>query len=217
MVHVYYLDVNQHVCHLWWNGQSWSTQDWTGASGAGTLAASGSALSSYSAFNGLEFVYYFDTNHHVNQVWWTGQGWSNQDWTTLSRAQTVAATGSSLSSMANPNSGMQFVHYLDPNRHINELAWTGTTWTNQDLTALSHSALPAATTNLTNLLVTGANHIYYIDTQGHIDQIYGGGQAWVTQDLTVIGAGPVSAPAAALSREYIYGNGRVIALENSAH
>ena len=218
MVHVYYLDVNEHVCQLWWSGQAWVNQDWTAASGTSAVATPGSALSSYSAFNGLEFVYYFDSNHHVNQLWWTGQGWNNQDWTALSNARTVAAAGSSLSSMPGPNNGTQFVHYLDTNRHINELSWTGQTWTNQDLTALSGtSTLAAAATNLTNLVVTGGNHIYYIDTQGHINQIYWTGQAWVDQDLTIMGGGPVSAPALAVSREYIYFNGQVVATENPNH
>ena len=88
--HAYYVDTNQHVDQLYWNGQTWVSQDLTVLSRAATLAAAGSTLTSVLVGNS-DHIYYVDANQHVNQLFYNGQNWVWQDLTAASGATNVPA------------------------------------------------------------------------------------------------------------------------------
>jgi hypothetical protein len=66
------------VDQLWWTGSAWLSQDLTAIAGTTILAVPGSMLTNL-AISGAVHVFYIDMNQHVNQLWWTGSAWSNQD------------------------------------------------------------------------------------------------------------------------------------------
>ncbi len=228
LLHVYYIDANQHIGHMWWTGQTWLNEDLTAASQTSARVAPGSTLTGYAEANGKAHLFYLDGQPHVDQMWWYLQRWWNQDLTALAGTSTIPAPASGLSSFGGPN-GTASVYYVDTQQHINQLSWNGQAWSNQDLSQASAFQLTANTliytlatpqTALTSLLITGGNHVYFVATDGHVHQIYWNGQSWVDQDLIVMGKGPSAGSgigngsALPYVREYIYGNGQVVAIEN---
>ena len=111
---------------------------------------------------------------------------------------------------------MQFVCYVDPNKHVDQLAWNNQNWSNQDLTASSGTSTQASSqADLTSLVIAGGGNVYYIDTNGHINKLYQSGSQWINQDLTTASAGrPNNTAGHSSYREYIRMGGTVIATEN---
>jgi len=202
--HIYYIDPNQHIEHVLWTGQNWRNEDITAASGAATVAAAGSALTSYFVpADGSSHIYYTDPNQHIEHVLWTGQSWRNEDITAASSAATVAAAGSSLTSYFVPVDGSSHIYYIDPNQHIEHVWWAGQGWANQDTTAASSAVtVAAAGSALTSYFapVDGSSHIYYIDPNQHIEHVWWAGQGWLNEDTTAAaGSTTAAAPGSALT------------------
>jgi hypothetical protein len=58
--HIVYVDVNQHLNQMAYNGSAWYNQDVTALAGTNTLAASATGTALYSASDGPR-IYYVDT------------------------------------------------------------------------------------------------------------------------------------------------------------
>ena len=118
----YYEGANQHVYSIYWNSStsSWVNEDLTAVTG-NTPAAPGSALSDIVLADGSTHVFYLGTNQHVFQLLWiSGTGWSSQD-LTAATGNTLAAIGSSLSSLSDSN--VAHVFYLGSNQHVYQLPY----------------------------------------------------------------------------------------------
>ena len=183
---VFYLDANQHLNVLQWDGNAWTNQDVTVASGATNIVAAGSSLASIAKANGTVHAFYLGGDQHVYQIFWTTSRWVNQDLTaTVVNNSALAASGSSLASSTRSDN-TDYVSYLDVNQHLNMLIWDGSTWTNKDITVAS-SALNTATagSSLTSVAKTnGTLHVFYLGTDHHVYQIFGIGTNWSTEDVT---------------------------------
>lgn len=196
--HVYYVDNNQHVCQSYFNGSGWVIEDLTALIGTSTLAAPGSAVTSVLIFGG-DHVYYFDTKQHVNQMYFTGSAWTNQDLTASAQivaAQTpaapsvpVALSGSAISSFSSSN--VDHIFYLDPSRHINHLWWAGQQWQNEDLMTKTNTTVPAAANSGLNSVVeaNGQFDIYYTDSNQHVSHFWRPAQTWYSEDLSCVANG----------------------------
>src|SRR5437660_982164 len=74
MMHLSYLDANQHVNHMWLNGSVWGNQDLTVLTG-NTPAVTGSALASLGTVgDGLLHVFYLGTGQHLSRLFWNTSG-----------------------------------------------------------------------------------------------------------------------------------------------
>jgi REP element-mobilizing transposase RayT len=136
---VYYQSSDGHVHELWWSGSAWSHNDLTIiAHNNPVLAAAGSAISSFSLTGNFPRVYYQGGDNHIHELWYGGSGWSHNDLTaTAQNNPAPAATDSAVSSFALEGNSPR-VYYQGSDNHIHELCWTGTFWTHNDLSAISH-------------------------------------------------------------------------------
>ena len=159
--HAVYVGTNQHVYHLFYSfsSGSWVNKDLTSLSGATSLAAAGSALSSF-ADTGGEHAVYIGTNNHVYQLVYKSS-WTNHDLTVQATAPTTAAIGSGLAAVLlssdsyGPEEAME---YVGTDGHLYWLLYdsSGTGgWIFEDLTHVPADA--AAGSALTVLPVGGAS------------------------------------------------------------
>lgn len=114
----------------------------------------------------------------------------------------VTAEGKTNSSLATFSVGdEQHVVYVDVNQHINQAAYNGSGWYNQDLTSLANTGTVAAFgTSLTVYLASDGPRIYYVDTNQHLNELGDHGSAWVNFDVTALAnAGTIAAPDTALT------------------
>jgi len=80
--HIYYVDSNQHIGQMFFNGQFWSNQDLTVLSGVGISAASGRALTSHFVSSDMSsHVFYLNSAQpsRPNELLFSGPGWSDID------------------------------------------------------------------------------------------------------------------------------------------
>ena len=180
--HIYYIGSNQHVEQLVWTGSGWANNDLSADSGTGTLPAASSGLTSL-YFNTADRVYYIGTNEHVEQLAWTGSGWANYDLTAAAGAAVLALASGGITSLY--FNSADHVYYIGGNQHVQELMWTGSAWTNNDLTAAAGAGvLPSQTSGLTSLYFSAVDHVYYIGVNQHVEQLVWTGSAWANNDLT---------------------------------
>jgi hypothetical protein len=180
--HLFYVATNQHIYQYWWTGDAWTSQDQTSVTG-GHLAAVGSALTSFSITDG-DHIVYVDTSQHIHQLYYGSSGWGDQDLTAYSGTSQLAASGTALTNFV--KSDGSHIWYLDTNRHLNQLWYTGTYgWVNQDITAGTGNHLAAVGSALTSFSIADGDHIVYVDASQHIHQLYYGSYGWGDQDLTV--------------------------------
>jgi RHS repeat-associated protein len=133
--HVYYLTSNGHSHHLWFDGENWHDQDQTSFAGTSVVAASGSALTSFTiSSDGSEHVIYLGTNNHVYDMSYSSvTDWVNTDLTASSGATVTAVAGGALTSFGLSAGNPGHVQYLTSNGHLYHLYWNGSVWQNQDL------------------------------------------------------------------------------------
>ena len=130
--HVFYLNANSHVHQLYYNG-SWHDQDLTAITGAAP-AASGSDLTSFADRYGQHLAF-LGGNQHVFQMYYNGN-WTSYDLTALAGAS-LAASGSHLASYYRSDINNENIDYLDSNGHVHRLVYNGSSWSDQDLTAIT--------------------------------------------------------------------------------
>lgn len=94
--HAAYVGTNQHVYQIVYSptAGTWTNQDLTSLAGTTTLAAAGSALTSFGPSDGnLAHIQYLDANAHLNHLYYTGSGiWQNED-VVVTVNSTVADSG----------------------------------------------------------------------------------------------------------------------------
>lgn len=150
---------------------------------ASVIAATNSALTSFVASDGSSHTFYLDSNRHVNHVFWNSSGgWQVQDVSAIAN-NVLAASGSPLTSLATSD-GNYHVFYLDANSHVNQLAGSLLTWSNQDITSAAGAAAAASNSKLASFTNSAGNHVYYLGTNQHEYQLFWNGSQWVNQDLT---------------------------------
>jgi RHS repeat-associated protein len=188
--HVFYLDSNQHVNHLFSNNnQTWQREDLTTITGS-VLAASHSGLFGFPNLVGTTLqVFYVGTNQHIYQYYTSGATWVVQDLT--------AATGNTLASSTSPLTGFsdsipnpgtdEHLFYIGANQHIYQLLFSSSTflWSNSDLTAATGGILAASGSPLSGVYdATMGEYVFYLGPAQHVYQMFWNGTAWANQDLT---------------------------------
>jgi hypothetical protein len=197
--HWVFLGADNHVYQaIWIPNVGSGFQDLTVLGGA-TLAASGSALTSYEDQSYAQHWLYFDSNQHINQVIWVpGSGFGAQDLTAAAGAP-AAAAGSPLTSFVDSSGGQHWV-YLGPDHHVYQAVWISG-FGYEDRTVVTGAPLAAATSGLSILLdPIGGQHFIYQGTDQHVYQAF-----WIPnsgfgyEDRTVVSHAPVAASGSALN------------------
>jgi RHS repeat-associated protein len=197
--HVFYIDPNQHVSDLFMSNvtggcaTAWGYNDYTSLTG-NTLSAAASPITSVGvAGDGNAHIIYLGTNQHVYRIYWPKSGGLlNQDLTAAAAGSPQASTGTGLESIVN-SGGCPHIRYVATNQHVNDLflgnisGGCSSTWSIQDLSAMTGNTLASSTSPLTSVGVAGdgLQHVFYLTGVSHLDRLY-----WNTsgtllnQDLT---------------------------------
>jgi hypothetical protein len=181
------------VNELFFNAQasfSWLNGDITFATG-GTPAATNSALTDWFVSSSGHATYYQGTNQHVYELFWNGSAWSTGD-VTAGGGGISTSSGSGLAVIGGAEPG-KAVYYVGNNQHVYELYWSGSAWSNGDLTAATGGILAAANTPLTSSGTGTGKSVYYRGADQHIYQLNWTGSVWVNHDLTATTGGPLAA------------------------
>ncbi len=183
--YVYYVGNDSDVHQMLYNNANWVDTDLSMASGSITPPASN--LVAFTTSPALH-VYYTASDSHVHQLFATnGTNWQDQDLT--------AAAGGTFAcqcdGMAAFNIGnLQYVFYTDfSTKHIHELFYNNSSWSDQDLTALTKSS-PASVglSNMSALVIPGTKkmRVYFVSgSNSHIIQLASTNNGkWSSSDLT---------------------------------
>ena len=206
---VFYVGTNQHVIQLKLDTtNTWGWGDVMSMAGISTLAATGSALTTFGPAGTYHVhLLYVDTNGHINDATRIASSgaWNNTDLTATTSAA-AAASGTALTSLVD-NLGNARGFYLGTNQHVEQLKLdvTTNTWGWGDVMSqagISNTA--AAGSALTTFGPAGAYHVHvlYVDgSSGHINDLgrIASTGAWNNQDLTAASSATAIASGSALT------------------
>lgn len=199
--HVFYLDSDDHIHHLYSTGTGWSDVDLTSLTSA-PVAASGSALTCVldKATNYVH-VYYLGTgtSAHVYELYGTATTWFHDDPTQFSNGY-LAGTGSPLTSIIGTGNVIH-VFYLDVSGDLAELYWLGgSSWHNDSPAVLAgdggyNICLFASAFSSFMDFSNGHNFMYVYCLAGNgIPEFYwDGGSAWHLDYPQVSAGAPLAA------------------------
>ena len=163
------------------------------------MAAAGSALASLTLSDGSTHTFYFDSNYHLCQLYWTSaSGWVTQD-LTASTNWTVAASSSSLAGVVLSDGSIR-IAYLSVSRHVNLMSGNGSSSSNEDVTAETGNANIASgnAVAITGAAYGSVMHMFYIGTNQHVYHM-GWNGSWVNEDLTAATGNTLSGSAGAVA------------------
>ena len=200
--HIVYLTAEGHVHEMYFpiGGHKWSHGDLTAKIGA-PPAASRSPLTSWTDPR-YQHVVYLTADGHLQEMYLRlgGRKWSHGDLTATIGAP-AAASGSTLTSWADPR--FQHVVYLTADGHLHEmyLRLGGRKWSHGDLTANIGAPPAASGSALTSWADPRFQHVVYLSPDEHVHELYFpvGGQEWSHGDLTATIGAPAAASGSALS------------------
>ncbi len=183
-LHVYYIDPNNHVHQLYFNGKSWSDGDLTAVTGA--PAATPSTISGF-AIGNLQYVFYTsDPDFHVHELYYNNSIWQDQDLTALTGGGTTA--GPVLGFPTVPNNQFHVFYQEISTLDLHELYFNGTSWTDADLSTIM-GGITCGASWWSGFAINNLQHIF---CQGpgtpnqNIDvfHIYYNNVTWVYEDVT---------------------------------
>jgi hypothetical protein len=196
--YVYYVSDNNHLHQLLYDNYNWTDSDLTAQTGGPQV----------SRFNLVAFtttpavhVYYMELadfyHQHIHQMFNTnGSNWQDQDLTNL----TGGASGNVgiPFQMAGFNIGnFQYVYFLSDAAHIHELVYNNSSWSDEDLTALTKTSTGYNNCYIAALVIPGTKkmRVYYVTPKLHLSQLAStNNKKWTNSDLTKKTKGPVPTP-----------------------
>jgi hypothetical protein len=196
--YVYYVSDNNHLHQLLYDNYNWTDSDLTAQTGGPQV----------SRFNLVAFtttpavhVYYMELadfyHQHIHQMFNTnGSNWQDQDLTNL----TGGASGNVgiPFQMAGFNIGnFQYVYFLSDAAHIHELVYNNSSWSDEDLTALTKTSTGYNNCYIAALVIPGTKkmRVYYVTPKLHLSQLAStNNKKWTNSDLTKKTKGPLPTP-----------------------
>ena len=97
----------------------------------------------------------------------------------------LAASGTAIASVTMTD-GSSHNFYFDTNQHLMQLWDIGSSWNDQDLTAITAGPMPMAGSAISAVFQAPAIHVFYQGANQHIYDMNWTGSAWQNLDLTVL-------------------------------
>jgi hypothetical protein len=187
--HVYYLTGggSGHVHQLFFNGTTWGDEDLTVLSGG--PAAMGT-VTGFSVGN-YQYVYYFNQNgaHHLHQLLYNNVAWVDSDLTVLSRSKVSVNNIGGLVAFTTSPALHVYYRQLGGSGDIHQIYSTnGTTWQDQDLTALTRGKQPTFLWSGFN--VGNLQYVYFQGDNYDLHQLFYNNSTWTDTNLTVASKTP---------------------------
>jgi Fungal fucose-specific lectin len=221
---VYYLNPAGHVQELVFLQGGWHHRDVTADSGA-PAAVANSALAGLTVrsqiSDGSIFldsrVYYLDPAGHVQELAYFQGGWHHRDVTAASAAPAAVANsalaGLTISVHIQGGSSVDVsdprVYYLNPARHVEELAYFQGSWHHRDVTADSGAPAAVANSTLAGFRVTVRSsgstsrftdpRVYYLNPARRVQELAYFRGGWHHRDVTADSGAPTAVANSALA------------------
>jgi hypothetical protein len=182
--YVYNIGSDHHLHQLFYNNSSFADTDLTKVSG-GPLVRTTTKLVAFTTGSPVIHVYYESANGHMHQVFTTtGSNWQDQDLTKI-----AGGAPSRAGWIAGFNIGnLQYVYFVATTGHVHQLFYNDSSWTEEDLTALSGSESVASGSGVAAFVVAGGTNqfeAFFIGTDKHVVELTStNDQTWTAADLT---------------------------------
>jgi hypothetical protein len=184
--HAFYLGTSQHVYQLVTNSSGkWTYQDLTALAG-GALAASGSALASFSDSVG-QHVLYLGTSGAVFELYYS----SSDKWIGVDLTAIAGAPGAATNALTSPafvgSGGEEYAFFVGEYENVFELGSNNPSsmvWFYNDLT--TGAPVAAIGSTLSSFNDTLGLHVFYLGTNQNLYELYYNGASWVVEDLTTL-------------------------------
>jgi|HubBroStandDraft_5_1064220.scaffolds.fasta_scaffold16156_3 hypothetical protein len=182
--YVYNIGSDHHLHQLFYNNSSFADTDLTKASG-GPLVRTTTKLVAFTTGSPVIHVYYQSSNGHVHQAFTTtGSNWQDQDLTTIAHGASSRAGWIAGFNIGN----LQYVYFVATTGHVHQLFYNNSSWTEEDLTALSGSEPVASGSGVAAFVVAGGTNqfeVFFIGTDKHVVELVStDDQTWTAADLT---------------------------------
>jgi hypothetical protein len=174
-----------HVHELYYNNATWTNVDLTSQTSGPPATSQGGMAAFYTADKpNNQFHVYFvdDTSTHVQQLYFNGTTWQDEDLTVLGNGTTAFPYAMSGFAIGN----LQLVFYVGTDNNVHLLYYNNRGWTDKNVTKLA-GGVPAYFQGLMALVTKPNNqvHVYYqASGDGHLHQLYYNGSDFTDQDIT---------------------------------
>ena len=192
-IHVYYLGWSYQeqanaVRQLFFNGTSWSDEDLTAETGATPPSYgwwAGFSIGNY------QYLFYPDFFGYLHELYYNNSNWTDVDLSVQIGAPALSIDYAPMTAFVVPGTQTMEVFYTDSDDHIYQISSSDNiSWSQQDLTTLTHSPSTSSEDAITAFATTPNNqlHVYYISSSSqsldHVNQLFFNGSSWSNQDLT---------------------------------
>lgn len=127
---------------------------------------------------------------HVHHLWYNNSQWQDQDLTALTGGGNTYGFDAITALYTTPNQQLH-VYYVDwPTNAVHQLFFNGTTWSDQDLTALVGGP-QAAGNGISGFAIGNLQYVFYVglfDT--HVHELSYNNSNWSDVDITSLAGGP---------------------------
>lgn len=135
---------------------------------------------------------------HVHHLYYNNLNWTDQDLTAATGGGIATSFGAITAVYTTPNDQLH-VYYVDTNtKHVHQLYFNGTNWSDSDLTAFTGGPT-ASPYGISAFAIKNLQYVFYDGSDNHIHQLTYNNVNWTDQDVTgqaasvAAGAGPIVA------------------------
>jgi hypothetical protein len=188
--YVYYIGEEEDVHQLLYNNARWTDTDLSSLTG-GPIAETLVAFTTSPALH----VYYVDYNDfHIHQLFSPdGSTWQDQDLSSLTGGTTASSSPGWMSGFNIGN--FQYVYFVASNNHVHQFLYNNSSWSDQDLTALTKTSPVIGHTGVQALVIPGTKklRVYLEAGNTHLLQLSSSnGTKWSSTDLTKKAKAPLA-------------------------
>jgi hypothetical protein len=197
---VYYVDINQHLNELNFNGSAWHNGDLTSASSTTARPSSSTGLSSFTNAAGGISVYYVGSDQSLYEMNFNGSSWHNGNLTAAGTGPS-AALNSGITSFLAPSGGISVYYISSSDQHLHEMNFNTSSWHDGDLTNAGTGIPARLGTGLTSFRASsGGISVYYVGNSDlNIHEMNFNLMRWHDGNVTAAGSGPQSSGNGGLS------------------
>jgi hypothetical protein len=160
--YLFYVDVDNDDLHeLYYNNIGWTDVDLSMQIGAPKPAGAWGITGFVVPGTQTMEVFYTDSTYHMYQISSSDNlFWSQQDLTALTNGPS-AEPGDPFTAFATTPNNQLHVYYVSQTRHVNQLFFNGSSWSNGDLTSQTHAGNVIDNAGMSGFSLGNYQYVYY--------------------------------------------------------
>jgi Fungal fucose-specific lectin len=128
---------------------------------------------------------------HIHYLNHNNAGWFDQDLTVLTNA-TLPNSATGVAAFSTTGNNRLHVYYATTDQHVHELFFNNTSWSDQDLTAITGQHLSLGFGGIAGFAIGQQLHVFYLGNDLHVHQLFFNSSTWADQDVTALAGGVVT-------------------------